>query len=86
MLRLIRLSVHAREQLSYRGVLADEVNETIRSSTWETVNRGKLQASKDFIFEKEWNKKYYKYKQVKTIFVEEATEIVVITVYTYYLN
>jgi hypothetical protein len=39
---------------------------------------------KDFIFENEWNKKYYKIKQVRPIFVEEETEIVVVTIYTYF--
>jgi len=45
---------------------------------------GRLECKKNFVFEKEWNKQYYKAKQVRPIFVEEDKEIVVITVYTYF--
>ena len=39
---------------------------------------------KNFIYNKEWNKKIYSTKQVRPIFVEEKNEIVVVTVYVYY--
>ena len=80
----IRLSGHAKEQLFYRGVTEEEVVETISSSTWQSAELGRLECRKDFLYEKEWNKKYYKTKQVKPIFTEEETEIVVITVYSYF--
>jgi hypothetical protein len=38
----------------------------------------------DFAFGREWNGKVYQTKQIRPIFVEEADEILVITVYTYY--
>ncbi|MBF0609029.1 MAG: hypothetical protein SFH39_08395 [Candidatus Magnetobacterium sp. LHC-1] len=85
-MKAIRLSIHARAQSDYRGVQEREIHEAILSSKWEPANRGRLQASKDFTFEREWNKKYYKYKQVKPVFIEEETELVVITVYAYYFN
>jgi hypothetical protein len=37
-----------------------------------------------FSYDKEWNGKFHATKQVRPVFVEEATEIVVVTVYTYY--
>jgi hypothetical protein len=37
-----------------------------------------------FSYDKEWNGKFYATKHVRPVFVEEATEIVVVTVYTYY--
>jgi hypothetical protein len=37
-----------------------------------------------FSYDKQWNGKFYATKQVRPVFVEEATEIVVVTVYTYY--
>lgn len=80
----VRLSGHAKEQLSFRGVAENEVVETISSSTWQPAELGNLECRKDFVFEKEWNKKYYKTKQVRPIFAEEETEIVVITVYSYF--
>jgi len=39
---------------------------------------------KNFPFNGEWNRKIYATKRVRPIFVEEANEIVVVTVYTYY--
>jgi hypothetical protein len=33
---------------------------------------------------KEWNKRLYATKEIRPIFVEQADEIVVVTVYTYY--
>lgn len=80
----IRLSGHARSQLPFRGVTEEEIIETIRSEIWSPAELGRLECRKNFPFGKEWNKKVYATKQVRPIFVEEATEIVVITVYTYY--
>lgn len=80
----IRLSGHARLQLPFRGATEDEVIGTIRSAPWSPAELGRLECSKDFPFGKEWNKKVYATKRVRPIFVEEATEIVVVTVYTYY--
>lgn len=80
----IRLSGHAKEQLFYRGITEEEVVETITESTWQSAEMERLECRKDFVYEKDWNKKYYKTKQVKPIFVEEEKEIVVITVYSYF--
>jgi len=43
-----------------------------------------MECRKIFAFNREWNKKLYATKEVRPIFVEEADEIVVVTVYTYY--
>ncbi|MBF0565261.1 MAG: hypothetical protein HQK89_08465 [Nitrospirae bacterium] len=82
----IRLSIHAKEQLYFRGIEEEEVIETTSTSQWELAKRERLQASKNYYFGKEWNKKFYSYKQVKPIFIEEETEIVVITVYAYFFD
>jgi len=84
MLKPIRLSGHACYQLARRGVSEAEVLEAIRSSVWEAAELDRLQCRKDFSFGKEWNGKFYKTKQVRPIFVEEADEIVVVTVYSYF--
>ena len=80
----IRLSGHAKEQLVYRGVTEDEVVETISSCMWQPAKLGRLECRKDFVFEKEWNKKYYRIKQVRSIFIEKSENIIVITVYSYF--
>ena len=80
----IRLSAHAAEQLNHSGTTREEVVETVVSSAWQPAELGRLECKKEYTYEAVWNKKYYRTKQVKPVFVEEESEIVVITVYTYY--
>jgi len=67
----IRFSLHAREQLFFRGITEEEIIEAIGTSQWQPAELGRLQCKKDFPYEKEWNKMYYNTKQVRPIFVEE---------------
>jgi hypothetical protein len=80
----IRFSGHARNQLARRGVSEVEVIETIRTSPWQAAELGRLDCQNDFAYEQEWNGTYYSTKRVRPIFAEEAIEIVVVTVYSYY--
>jgi len=76
----IRLSGHAKEQLEFRGATEHEIIEAIREEIWQPAEGGRLECRRDFVFEGEWNKKPYKKKQVRPIFVDEPEEIVVVTV------
>jgi hypothetical protein len=69
-----------------RGFTVPEVEEVIRTVTWQPAELGGLECRKDFAYGKEWNSKLYATKQVRPVFVEEASEIVVVTVYTYYFG
>ena len=80
----IRLSAHALSYTEKRGFTVVEVQDTIQGSRWEPAELGRMECRKTFPFNKEWNNKLYATKQVRPIFVEEADEIVVVTVYTYY--
>jgi len=80
----IRLSKHALDYAKKRGFTVAEVEETIRTSSWHATELGRLDCRKDFAYGKEWNGRVYATKQVRPVFAEEAAEIVVITVYTYY--
>jgi hypothetical protein len=80
----IRLSRHALSYAAKRGFTVAEVEETIRTSAWGAAELGRLDCRKDFPYGKEWNGKIYATRQVRPVFVAEAEEIVVITVYTYY--
>jgi hypothetical protein len=82
----IRLSEHALRYTSKRGFTIPEIEETIRTSPWIPAELGRLDCRKNFSYSKEWNGKVYAFKQVRPIFVEEVSEIVVITAYTYYFN
>ena len=80
----IRQSGHARDQLAFRGGTAQEVVETIRTEPWQPAELGRLECQKDFMFNAMWNRRHYATKRVRPIFVEEPDEIVVVTVYVYY--
>ena len=83
-MKAIRLSNHARARMQQRGATEVEVTETIRTAPWRDAERGRHECRKDFPFNREWNGKVYASKQVRPIFVEEAQEILVVTIYVYY--
>jgi hypothetical protein len=80
----IRFSAHAHNQLRRRGASEEEVIEAIRTSPWQPAERGRLECRQDFAYNSEWNGTFYATKRVRPIFVEEAAEIIVVTVYSYY--
>jgi hypothetical protein len=85
-MKAIRLSRHAQDQLLFRGATRGEVEEAIGTSAWEPAELGRLQCRRNFVFAAEWNGVFYPTKQVRPIFVDEPSEIVVLTVYVYYLS
>ncbi|MBU4312363.1 MAG: hypothetical protein KJ706_06575 [Candidatus Omnitrophica bacterium] len=80
----IRLAEHAKEKLSIRGANEAEIKEAIRTTQWKPAELGRLECRKEFAFKKIWNEKFYEYRTVRPIFVEEKDRIFVITVYVYY--
>ena len=69
-----------------RGFTVAEVEEAIRTMPWQPAELERLECRKDFAYGKEWNGKLYTTKQVRPIFADEAAEIVVVTVSTYYFE
>jgi len=80
----IRFSKHAEEQASERGASRGEVEEAIRKGSREPTARGREICRYSFAFNRKWQNKLYRVKQVAPVIKEEANEIVVITVYTFY--
>lgn len=80
----IRLSAHARGYVARRGFTEAEVDDAIRICAWQPAQGGRLEVSKDFPYHAQWNGTLYATKRVRPIFVDEPTEIVVVTVYTYF--
>jgi len=80
----IRLTAHAQGYLSRRGFTVAEVEDAIRTSRWRSASQGRQEPSKEFAYGRDWNGTVYTTKRVRPIFVDEPTEIVVITVYTYF--
>ncbi|HHT9126653.1 MAG TPA: DUF4258 domain-containing protein [Candidatus Brocadiia bacterium] len=84
----VSFSSHARTQMELRGAEDVEVISAINSGTRETAKRGKLQCRHCFNFNRisPVNQRFYKYKTVEAVFVEEGDRIVVVTVKVYYSN
>jgi hypothetical protein len=82
----IYFTKHAREQMRARNAAEEEVIEAIKMSDWQPAEMGRLTTSRVFPFNSEHYGRYYGFKEVISIFVEEKDRIVVITVYTYFFQ
>jgi len=71
-----------------RGASRDEVETAIKSGKWERAKLGRFNTRYRFEFNSHSpiNQKFYKYKIVEPIFIEETDVIIVITVKVYYSN
>jgi hypothetical protein len=83
-MKSVRVSAHARLQLGFRGTNEEEIVDAIRTAPWKPAEQGRLECRKTLPYNADWNGKHYASKQVRPIFVDEPTEIVVVTVYVYY--
>ena len=80
----VRLTRHAQDQCVERGATQSEVIEAIRNGSREADRLGRDLCRQNFQFNADWNGRRYAIKQVAPVIKEEANEIVVITVYTFY--
>ncbi|HET6883204.1 MAG TPA: DUF4258 domain-containing protein [Pirellulales bacterium] len=80
----IRFSAHARGYLARRGFTEAEVVDAIRNAPWRNARIGRLEAERVFPYNSLWNGTFYAQKRVRPVFVDNPTEIVVVTVYTYF--
>jgi hypothetical protein len=80
----IRLTEHARERCRARGASEEEVRDAIRRAPHEDARHNRRTCRANFAFDANWRGVRYAVKQVMPVFVEEAEEIVVVTVYVYY--
>ncbi len=83
-MKSIRLTKHALEQCVERGTDKTEISEAIRVGSIEPAKQDRLLYRANFQYNKYWQGKFYRIKQVAPVVKEEAYEIVVITVYTFY--
>jgi len=80
----VRFSRHAEGQARERGTTTAEVVAAIRKGAREPAKHGRELCRYNFAFRRKWQGKPYAIKQVAPVIKEEADEIVVITVYTFY--
>jgi len=84
-MKSIRLTTHALEQLVERGATEDEVKAAIEHGVREPAKRGRLMYRLNFQYNAEWQGKFYAIKQVAPVVAEAQNELVVVTVYTFYV-
>ena len=80
----IRLTSHARLQCAERGATEEEVVQAVREGLAESAKLGRTLCRFNFAFDRSWQGSWYAVKQVAPVIKEEAEEIVVVTVYTFY--
>lgn len=80
----IRLTKHALEQCNERGATEAEARQAINDGTREPAKYGREMCRFNFEFNDFWQGNFYAIKQVAPVIKEEAEEVVVITVYTFY--
>ena len=80
----VRLSRHAQEQCFERGATPEEVRQAVERGSREPAKLGRELCRWNIPFGKNWRGKRYAIKQVAPVIAEESTEIVVITVCTFY--
>jgi len=83
-MKSIRFTRHALEQCVERGTNQMEIREAIRTGSQELAKHDRLLYRANFQYNNYWQGKFYRIKQVAPVVNEEAYEIVVITVYTFY--
>jgi len=80
----IRLTRHALDQCKERGTNEAEVRQAIQHGSREPAKKGRELCRFNFPYGRSWQGNNYAIKQVAPVIKEEAREIVVITVYTFY--
>ena len=78
------LSKHARQRLHERGTDEREVRRAVRKGAKTPARQGRMWCRLNFEFKSTWQGKYYAVKQVAPIIVEQASRILVVTVYTFF--
>jgi hypothetical protein len=71
--------------MTFRGATEEEVVRAIMQAEWQPAERGRHDCRREFPFGRDWNGRRYSSKQVRPVFVDEPAEIVVVTVYVYYV-
>ncbi len=80
----VRLTRHALEQCRERGTDASEIEAAVRYGEKQPVRQGRWRYAYNLPFNAAWRGRTYAIKQVVPIVAEEPTELVVVTVFTFF--
>ena len=77
---------HARVRIAERGTTEENVIAAIPDGEREPARDGREMCRLTLEFNRDWDGKYYNAQQVAPIIVEEDHQIVVVTVFTFYIR
>jgi len=80
----VRFHPHAHERMAERGTSEQEVADALREGEQFEAKFGRTGFRRNFLFEKQWQGKYYKTKQVEAYAVREGEDWLVVTVIVRY--
>ena len=83
---MIEFPDHARLQMTERGVTVEEVETVIEHGSLSDARESRLARELVFTEGYPWLGRYYPHKRVRVIFVRQAENVVIVTVYSYYGN
>jgi len=84
----IILSRHAEHRAIQRGTTKEEIEQCLQENSKLMCENNRFSRKKTFLFEaiSPMNNRYYRFKTVEVISIEEADKIIVVTVKVYYSN
>ena len=82
----IKFTKHAVKRADERGVTHEEIKEAIKNSNWLKATHDRYTINYLFNYNKIWEGKFYKQKEIVVIFKEENDKIVVITTIARYFT
>lgn len=80
----IRFHSHAHERMAERGVKEQEIRAAVEKGEQFEAKFGRIGFRRNFVFEKQWQGKYYKTKQIEVYAVQEGEDWLVISVIAKY--
>ncbi|MFH0989230.1 MAG: DUF4258 domain-containing protein [bacterium] len=80
----IRWTDHAKSRCQARGATEEEVIKSIREGMQEPGKQNRILCRMNFKFNQQWIGHHYAIKQVAAVISETESEIIVVTVYTFF--
>ena len=80
----VRFHPHALERMAQRGATEKEVRNAVVKAERFEAKFGRTGFRRNFVFEKQWQGKYYKTKQIEVYAVREDDDWLVISVIARY--
>jgi len=80
----IRFHSHVHERMAERGVKEQEIRAAVEKGERFEAKFGRIGFRRNFVFEKQWQGKYYKTKQIEVYAVREGEDWLIISVIAKY--